>query len=276
MSSQEEIQRKILDLVGQADWDDLTPRLQAYTRACLLSYSEDSASSQKIVDAYVLQAVRLIVERGADFARWSRWETLFQLLCVVVARHVDRYEHTVAAIVRNAAWEELISRLLAHTVRRYGGRTSRHGRSAEDYVFEAIQSLLTRRRYFPYDRVTLFGFLCGAIRSIYAHEAERMMGEGAHLTIVRKSFDEMGPMDWSEERLVASSVETDDAVALLLARDFLLSIEDVQLREYARLRALGAYDTARNYAEAMAVSEQTIRNWDRQLRRRRDRWDPAR
>jgi len=272
MSTRNEIERRIFGLVAQTDWDELIPRLQAYTLNRLFPNDEPSRHRQKIIDAYVLQAVKEIVERGADYARWHKWETLFQLLCAVVVQFSDQYEQTVDAIVRQAPWEELISRLILHTVAHYGGRTSRHGRSAEDYVFEAIQALLTRRRYFPYDRVKLFNFLCGTIRSLYGHEAEKMAAEGAHFTIVRTAVEDASPMEWNEDRLVAPSADKDDDAALLLARDFLLSIKDVKLRRYAKLRALGAYATAREYAGALDVTERTIRNWDRQLKRRRKDW----
>jgi hypothetical protein len=272
MSTRDEFERRINALIAQADWDDLVPRLQAYTRNYLFPGAESRRKRQKIVDLYVLQAVQLVVDRGADYGLWHHWETLFQLLCAVVAHRIDQYRQTVNTIVRESQLEELIPRLILHTVKQYGGRTSRHGRSAEDYVFDAIQALLTGQRYFPYDRVELFTFLCSTIRSLYGHEAEKMAAEGAHFTIVRQSFEDESPMEWNEERLVAPSGDKDDEAALWLARDFLMSIEDPRLREYAKLRALGTYETAREYARALGVTEQTIRNWDRQLKRKRKNW----
>jgi hypothetical protein len=272
VSSKDLVEERIFELVRTADWGDLTPRLAAYTRMYLQNVAGPLQPRQKIVDAYVLQAIGETVRRGVDYGLWLPWETLFQLLGIVVKHLVDQYEETFHAIVRQTNWDEMTSRLIAHTVRRYGVRASRHGRTAEDYVEDAIEAMLARQRYFPYDRVTIFVFLCGTIRSLYAHEAERMVGEGTHLTIVKKSFDEVGPTEWKEGDLVAPSGD-DDQVALLRARDFLRRIENPELRHYAELRALGTHDTAAGYARALGVTEQTIRNWDRQLRRARTRWD---
>ena len=272
MTAKDPVEERILELAETADWGALTTRLVGYTRAYLRDVAAHPQPRQKIVEAYVLQAVSETVCRGADYGRWRPWETLFQLLCIVVACLIDDYEDGFRAIVRKTDWEEMISRLIAHTVKRHSTRTSRHGRTAEDYVEDAIAAMLAHQRYFPYVRVTLFVFLCGTIRSLYAHEAEKMTAEGAHLTIVQKPFDEVSPTEWNEENLIAPSGD-DEQAALLRARDFLLRIGNPDLRRYAELRAVGAYDTAADYAHALGIPEQTIRNWDRQLKRMRNRWD---
>jgi hypothetical protein len=272
MTASDAIVERVRELVEDADWSDLTERLAAFTRAYLHNVAGHSHPRQKIVHAYVVQAVSETVCRGANYGRWQQWETLFQLLCIVVARLINEYEEAFRTIVRNTNWEEMISRLIAHTVRRHGARTSRHGRTAEDYVSGAIVAMLAHERYFPFDRVTLFVFLCGTIRSLYTHEAEKMAAEGAHLTIVKNAFEDVAPTEWSEESLVAPTI-ADDRLALVRARDFLYRIGDHDLRRYAELRALGVHRTAAEYAHALSVTEQKVRNWDRQLKRLRDRWD---
>jgi DNA-directed RNA polymerase specialized sigma24 family protein len=271
MSSQEEMNRRIRDLLARADWTTLVPRLQGYTRFRLQSSAGYTDPRPKLIDAYVLQAIEVASARGAAYGQWIAWQTLFQLLCCVIDRLISAYELAFETLVMQARWSEIVPRLIAHTAKRYGMGIDRHGKSAEDYVYEAIEALLTRRRYFPFDRVKLFTFLCNTIRSLHAHEAQAIAGEGAHLAIVRKSLDELAPTEWNEDRLIAPSGADDDD-ALLLARDFLLGLPDPAVRRYAELRAFGTYATASEYAEALGVPLSTIRNWDRLLRRRRDRW----
>jgi DNA-directed RNA polymerase specialized sigma24 family protein len=271
MKSHDDMNRRIRDLMASADWTELVPRLQAYTCSYLKGSAGYTDPRQKLVDAYVMQAIEVVAERGATYGQWMRWVTLFQLLCGVIERHVSAYEKAFETLVRQAHWDELIPRLIAHTLKRYGRGMDRHGKSAEDYVYDAIETLLTRRRYFPFDRVKLFTFLCNTIRSLHTHEAQAIAGEGAHLAIVRTSVDEVSAGEWNEERLVAPS-GSEDHDALLLARDFLLDIRDIDLRRYATLRAFGAYDSASEYAAALGIPLSTIRNWDKRLRRRRDRW----
>jgi DNA-directed RNA polymerase specialized sigma24 family protein len=263
--------RWIRDLMASADWTEFVPRLQAYTCSLLKSSAGYTDPRQKLVDAYVMQAIEIVAERGATYGQWIRWVTLFELLCGVIERHIVAYERAFETLVRQAHWDELIPRLIAHTLKRYGRGMDRHGKSAEDYVYDAIETLLTRRRYFPFDRVKLFTFLCNTIRSLHTHEAQAIAGEGAHLAIVRLSTDEVSAGEWNEERLVAPS-GSQDHDAILLARDFLLDIRDPHLRRYATLRAFGAHDSASAYAAALGVPLRTIRNWDKRLRRRRDRW----
>lgn len=271
MNSHEELNEQIRALIAGADWNDLIPRLQAYTRSHLAVEAEHTSPRQKLVDSYVMQAIEAIARNGARYGRWMRWETLFQLLCAVIKHHVNAYETAFHELIGQARWDDLIPRLIAHTLKRYGRGVDRHGKSADDYVYEAIEALLTRRRYFPFDRVALFTFLCNTIRSLHTHEAVAIAGEGAHLAIVRKGAEDVSAAEWDEERLIAAS-GAEDHDALLLARDFLLDIRDTELRRYATLRAFETYDTANDYAEALGVPVSTIRNWDKRLRRRRDRW----
>src|SRR3954451_858084 len=88
MNSDDEIRRRILDLLAEADVEELTSRLLAYTRAYLESTVEGKPS-KKIVDAYVRQGFAVIVAQGTRYARWRGWETLFQLLSAVIVQYVD-------------------------------------------------------------------------------------------------------------------------------------------------------------------------------------------
>jgi hypothetical protein len=272
MGTREELERTIRELVEAANWPDLVTRLLAYTRAYLANYGESEGRRwQNVTESYVQTAVGKVLGFECDDGHRSAGETLFRLLCAVVSQLIDDDELKLKQILEATEWEDIIPRVIAHTVRRLGPGTNRYGKGPEDYVYQAIELLLTRHRHFPHDRVGLFTFLCNTVHSLHTHDAEKIATEGQHLAVTSGKIREARVDEKDESRLTAPE-HHDDSGAAATANDFLLSLDDEKLREYARLRALGAYDTAKEYAAALGVTEQTIRNYDRKLKRRRDRW----
>jgi DNA-directed RNA polymerase specialized sigma24 family protein len=262
MTKHEEMERALWELIDTADWDDLVPRLQAYTRRCLQQYGElEGRRWQTITHSYVCRAVEEVVKRGAAYAPWHAWETLFQLLCAVVRQLIDDDERKLRAILDDTNWDDLIPRVIMYTVRKLGGRIGR-GKSPEDYVHEAVLQLITHRRHYPVERgISLYTFLCYTVHGMRTNDMARLAAEGQHVSLL-------------EGNVARLAGEADDADARTLSTTgkFIDSLEP-DLREYTRLRALEMYRTAKEYAAALGVPVATIRNFDRRLRRRRKRWD---
>lgn len=262
MERRAELERAIRPLVEDGDWLDLIVRLLAYTRTCLANYGESKGRRwQNVTDSYAQKAVAKVISFECQDVAWDSSGTLFQLLCATVKRLIDDDEQKLNEIVAATKWEDLVPRLIAQTAQRLGAETNRYGKGPEDYVFEAIQSLLTRRRHFPRDRVDLFTFLCNTVHSLRTHDAEKIAFEGQHVVLTDKEKNETG-----------APGTRDDAIAMTATAEFLKSIPNEALRKYAIMRALGAHRTAKEYAAALGVTEQMIRNYDRKLKRRRARW----
>lgn len=263
MERRDKLERKVHALIEDADWPDLVVRLLAYTRTCLANYGEPTGRRwQNVTNLYVEKAVVKVLSCDCEDVDWQNGTTLFRLLCAVVNRLIDEDERRLDEILAATDWEDLVPRLILHTVRRLGAATNRYGKDPEDYVLQAIESLLTRRRHFPHDRVDLFMFLCNTIHSLRTHDAEKLAVEGQHVALT----------DQGEENQLTAPALLDDSGAATAAAEFLKSIDDEALRNYAVLRALGTHSTAREYAVALGVTERTIRNYDRKLKRCRARW----
>lgn len=188
-------------------------------------------------------------------------------------------EQALAAVVASADWDDLTKRLLAYASWRLTRFTSakRAGCTADDYVQQAVTLLLTGQRRFPADGdVQLFSFLCGVIDSLTSHAAEkirrRTKNGAAEVAIVSEENDDTALDGIGEEHLGAPA----HFEAELIARDcferFARSLEP-RLAAYVRLRISGRYGTAEEYAKALSTTVPEIRNLDRQLWRRRNRYD---
>jgi hypothetical protein len=188
-------------------------------------------------------------------------------------------EQALATIVAAANWDNLTKRLLAYASYRLNRFSSakRSGYSADDFVQQAVTLLLTGQRRFPLNgEIQLFGFLCGVIDSLTSHAAEkvrrRTKNGSSEVSIVSDRVGDAAPDEVTEEHLGAPA----DFEAELIARDrferFVGSLEP-RLAAYVRLRSTGRYATAEEYAKALSTAVPEIRNLDRQLWRRRKRYD---
>ncbi|HWS73208.1 MAG TPA: hypothetical protein VN605_13930, partial [Thermoanaerobaculia bacterium] len=268
------LQERIRTMIREAEWEDLIPRLLAYASSYLAHYGQpEGRRIQKVADAYVQRAVRALLDRTEKYAPWHQGcHTAFQLLGAIIGHLIDADEVTLNQILSTTQWTVMIPKVIAHTVRKLGPRSTRHGKSPEDYVQDAVLLVLLRRRHFPHYRgVSLFTFLCHVVHGLRSNDAIRVADEGPHLTIVVKPSDDRSSGEYLEEHLPAVDFQSADDDATRAADDFLASL-DGKLREYATLRALGAFNTATEYAEALHVTVQAIRNYDRQIKRRRRRW----
>lgn len=273
MGRRQELERKLDELIASASWDEVVPRLQAYTVSHLSRYGESEGRRwHHVTQSYVLRAVEAVVHRGSDYVVWHEWNTLHQLLCKVVGQLIDEDERRLDELLERANWADIIPRVLAHTVRRLGTTIGAQGKSPEDYVYEAVLQLFTRRRHFPFERdVSLLTFLCKTVHGMRTNHAASGAAERRHVSLVDSDEPEAG--QYNAARIAAPA---DPAfVERELSRtvdDFIASLEP-DLQPYARLRAQEAYGTAAEYATALGVTVEVIRNYDRRLRRRRRRWD---
>ena len=267
MANREELQRRLWELVDAADWDDLTPRLQAFIRTYLSQYGESEGRRwQNVTHAYAVRTVQMVLERGAESARWHDWQSLFELLCRIAAQLIDHDERRLKALLESADWADIIPRVIAHTVRQFGSAVGPQGHGAEDYVYDAVVQLFTRRRHFPIDReVPLFTFLCKTVRGMRTNEQASLAGRSLH----------MSAEDDSGGRAVDHIVSDNDSsgVDASIALERFLDTLEPRLRRYARLRVSGKYATAKEYATALGVTVEVIRNYDRRLRRLRAKWN---
>jgi hypothetical protein len=273
-----ELERKLAALIEAAEWPDVVPRLQTFTRSSLSRYGEEEGRRwQTITHAYVVRAVERVLEQRVECARFLRWDTLFELLCAVIRQLIDEDERTLQGILETTDWNSLIPRVIAHTVDRLGP-SSAHGKSPSDYVYEAVLHLFTRRRHYPHyrDDLSLFTFLCHTVHGMRTNDLAKSAAEGQHLSIAADGTEEPAAGELRPDALPATTTG-DAAAAAERAEDFFATLEP-DLRAYARLLAEERYATAKQYADALHVSVQTIRNYDRKLKRRRLQWDapPAR
>jgi mRNA-degrading endonuclease RelE of RelBE toxin-antitoxin system len=176
----------------------------------------------------------------------------------------DRVADT-ADTLQDADWDAITKRLLMFTARqlqRYPDVFRRRAIvDAEDYTIDAIEALLSGRRRFDAEKKTLFSFLCGVIASQIEHDAE--IADALHTTGAesRDTSDTLAPADLESE-----------IAARELADQFIGSIDDVKLREYARLRLYDEHRTPSDYAAVLGVDKQTIYAMNKRLRRLRRLW----
>ena len=262
-----DLEQKLASLIESADWPDLVPRLLALTRSTLVEYGgEHRRRWQTVTHSYVVRAAERVLDRGVPSRRIRDSDTLFRLLAEVIRELVDEDERVLREILARTDWDDVLRRVLAYTV--HLGPSSVAGKSPGDYVSEAVLQLLTRQRHFPHDQgVTLVAFLCRTVQSMRSHDLAKAASQGQHLSIVPEGRGPAGPGEFDSRGLFWAPSSAND-----LARDFLASLEP-DLRKYAKLRAEERHGTAKEYAKALGVTEQTVRNFDRRLKRRRDRWD---
>jgi hypothetical protein len=274
MGRRDEIERRLDELIEAAEWHDVIPRVQAYARTYLSRHGEQEGRRwNNVTRQYVERAVEMLVEKRAACARFHKWETLHQLLCCLVAQLIDDDEGKIRRMLETAKWNDIIPRVIAHTIRQLGPRTGTHGKSPEDYVYDAVLQLFQRRRHFPIDReVSLFTFLCNTVHGMRTNDRRSGATEGQHVTIV--NAEHVSSDELSANRIASPSPDALGGERFLLERldGFIDSLDD-ELRPYARLRVDGRYETAQDYASALNVPVKTIRNYDRRLRRLRQRWD---
>lgn len=267
MANREELERRLWELIDAADWDNLTPRLQAFIRTYLSQYGESEGRRwQNVTHSYAVRTVEMVLKRGAASARWHDWQSLFELLCRIAAQLIDDDERRLKDLLETADWADIIPRVIAHTVRQFGSASGPHGQGAEDYVYDAVVQLFTRRRHFPIDReVSLFTFLCKTVRGMRTNEQASLAGRSLHMS---PDDDSAGP---AVDRIVSGNDSSGVDASMALER-FLETLEP-DLRRYARLRVSGKFATAEEYATALGVTVEVIRNYDRRLRRRRPKWN---
>jgi len=177
-------------------------------------------------------------------------------------------------LLRAIDCEDLTERLLAYGLK----RASRYRCAAyvrqkvEDYVQEAVKRMLDGTRHFELSEEGLFGFLCGVIDSLMSHDAERTRRRGAHLSLV-PAFASDDETDGIREDWLASPEDLESDVILRnRLRTFVASLEDRQLETYTLMRACDACTTTEEYAMAMGMTVEDVRNMDRRVRRRRPQW----
>jgi DNA-directed RNA polymerase specialized sigma24 family protein len=172
-------------------------------------------------------------------------------------------------------WSELTERLLGYAQ----WRVSRHGAAAASYAFqpadlvqEAIALVLEDRRRFvegtPHE---FFAFLCGVIKSLLSHDAERTAQRGKMISISKDGGDEQNNDEMTEGRIAAR----EDFEHELLFRDdiqgFIRSL-DPELAAYARLFLDDPESSAADRATMFSTTVTEIRNLDRRLHRAAAHW----
>jgi DNA-directed RNA polymerase specialized sigma24 family protein len=184
-------------------------------------------------------------------------------------------ELSLAELMERLDWDAYIRRWLAFSrsrLMRYGAAASLLGLQPNDCVQEAIGLALEGRRRF--ERGTedeFFVFICGVIRSVISHTAEKTFRDGIVELAIAAGTDAPAGDAIDEGRISSrEDIERD-----FLFRDDLekfLAWVDEDLASYARLRAEGACSSAEECAEALGISVPDVRNMDRRLRRRREQW----
>lgn len=130
------------------------------------------------------------------------------------------------------------------------------GQLAEDFVQTAFERLLSGERTYRSD-IDLYVLLAGIVRSVISHLAEKDENRFIHSTVEGHAET---LTDWKavtkEMELLAATVIAD----LLDAFP-----DDEKMREYIALRLTETYETAEEYAQALAVTRTEIFNMNRRL-----------
>jgi DNA-directed RNA polymerase specialized sigma24 family protein len=176
------------------------------------------------------------------------------------------------ALITDKTWSVVTKKLLGFAeirLQRHGSYASRYTNRAADYVQEAVVRLMDGTRHVSAgDENDLYHGLCSIVDSLISHDAEKANRRGVHMMITN---DEASHDEVVEEHL--SSGEDFETQVLMRneLEHFIASLEP-DLEEYVRLRAGGQFETAEEYAAELGTTVAHIRNMDRRLRRRRDRW----
>jgi len=170
-------------------------------------------------------------------------------------------------LLENTEWDSTVKRLILHAnwrCSRYGNASSIYQSRAEEYAQEAIALFLEGTRHYDGSGGTeFFNFLSGCVDSLVSHDVEKAKRRKESKPGVERDDDEA--IDFLEQR----TQSTHDFEKDILDRDELdrlIDSFDPDLQPYLRLRA--EIDmTAAQYAQALNVSESTIRNMDKRIRR---------
>jgi DNA-directed RNA polymerase specialized sigma24 family protein len=85
-----------------------------------------------------------------------------------VALEIDRLE-----AITEEQWAEIWQRLRLHAWRRYKYIHQKLGLDLDDVVQQAIVDTLQGARRWPSEKVDIFSFLCGVVKSIISHQLEQ-------------------------------------------------------------------------------------------------------
>lgn len=175
-------------------------------------------------------------------------------------------------LITGKTWSLVTKRLLGFAevrLHRHGPYARRYTNRAEDYVQEAVVRLMDGTRHVSAgDENDLYRGLCSIVDSLISHDAEKANRRGTHMLITN---DEASRDEVVEEHLSSGEDFETQIIMRNEFEHFMASLEP-DLEQYVRLRAAGEYETAEEYAAALGTTVTQIRNMDRRLRRRRDRW----
>lgn len=187
-------------------------------------------------------------------------------------------DQTLQRVLEGTDWEDLTKRLIAYARYRLTRVISarRSGEAPEDYAQNAITLLLAGKRRFPASSdISPFSFLCGVVDSLVSHDAEkvrrRIKGGAAEVPIGADDGEDAHGDQVTEDQLGGVSFEPE-----VMTRDrferFVSELEP-RLAAYTRLLAGGLQSTAKEYALALGTTEKNVRNMNRQLSRKRVRYE---
>jgi hypothetical protein len=273
-------EKELEQLIRNAAWEDLTPRLLLIICDKLPYYgdSPEKRRLESVAGAYARRTGNEILTRGAEHARRHRWTSLFGLLAAVAIELIEDDEQELIEKLKTTNWDDLIKRLLAYTVKHHRSTLAAQGVTPEERVQEAVaEHLMTRQRHWPhYEGVSLFQFLAGVIRSLTSHQGRKNKKKKGTieepLRLVSAAPGKLAAGEFSETGLASS--EYDQKAEEIAGRktDLLLSMLDDELHDYVLYRMDHEGLTAAQYAKALNVTTQRIRNMDRRLKRARSRW----
>ncbi|MEA2328431.1 MAG: hypothetical protein QOE68_3390 [Thermoanaerobaculia bacterium] len=165
------------------------PQLRQCAKTALSRHgATDKRIPQQTMDAYIERALQQTESECRDVTDAG---TFCEILSRAIESHVDRDEIELAQIIENTNWSKTTKVTIATVVKRHGQKVNRFGKCAEDYVTEAIELLLERKRHFPFYRgLSLVKFLVRTVDNLYNHAQERMAKEGTHVSLTSKPSSE--------------------------------------------------------------------------------------
>jgi DNA-directed RNA polymerase specialized sigma24 family protein/DnaJ-domain-containing protein 1 len=260
--------RSVADLLGEADWRDLVPRLLAFaTHEVARGWPRDPWNAPDPA-AIVGEAVGAVVESAEKAEAASSLFLAFarQIEATAAKYLVDDFLELIAVI----DWENVVPRLLVYAHQRlvrHGRAAYGYGSQASDYVQEAVRRFIDQSRNFPRgERTSVVAFLCSVIDSLISHEAERNWRRGPHLVVGVTAADEI-----SEELLPSGADFTDELLARNELERFVATL-DPDLARYAQALANHQDATAEELAGILRTSVEDVRNLAKRLKRRRKDW----
>jgi hypothetical protein len=150
------------------------------------------------------------------------------------------------------------------------GASPAGGEEPHDYVLRTVELILEGRRRCPLDLEPVT-FVFGVIRSLVAHDADNLENRQLHSQVGTDDSENSAVIDEGELVDRRSPAADELLTAIDLARDFVNALPE-QYRAYVELLISGAYSSAAEYAEQLAVTVADIRLMDKAIRRRRGLW----